>query len=270
MYRLSAAIEPDFFKLLPSLPSTLGSAATSCDGRARAAATAATATVASVTALAAANTCLQLSEANHRSDFANKEHNKKIQQKFFCVDFFEDAFLEGATMVVTFSPGAFSTPYALLVCYVLPFGLCRLNSLVSYITHINTVAHARFIFLITWSPALRCGLALRARPGLSPESEKVAKKDKGHFFGVVGPPAKKKRKPSPLEEGPRVGSENCHWQLFVVVPRPFRPWLFRSGLGKKSHPSPPARGGFSCVFLFAEEEKTPKTNCQCTTTTVPI
>jgi hypothetical protein len=67
---------------------------------ARAAATAATTTVASVTALALqlANTCLQLSEANHRSDFANKEHNKKLQQKFFCVDFFEEAFLEGATM----------------------------------------------------------------------------------------------------------------------------------------------------------------------------
>ena len=44
----SAAIEPNFFKPLPSSPSTLGSAATSCDGRARAAATAATATVASV------------------------------------------------------------------------------------------------------------------------------------------------------------------------------------------------------------------------------
>jgi len=55
----SAAIEPNFFKPLPSSPSTLGSAATSCDGRARAAATAAAATVASATALAlaAVNTC---------------------------------------------------------------------------------------------------------------------------------------------------------------------------------------------------------------------
>ena len=41
---------------------------------------------------------------------------------------------------------------------------------IPYITHINTVTHARFIFLVAWSPALRCGLALGARPGLSTES----------------------------------------------------------------------------------------------------
>ena len=73
-------------------------------------------------ALEAVNTCLQLSEANHRSDFANKEHNKKLQQKFFCVDFFEEAFLlEGATMAVTLSQGALSTSLRALVCYVVPF-----------------------------------------------------------------------------------------------------------------------------------------------------
>ena len=83
-------------------------------------------------ALAAVNTCLQLSEANHRSDFANKEHNKKLQQKFFCVDFFEEAFLlEGATMVVTLSPRRLK--YVVTCFGMLRSPLWRLKSLISYI-----------------------------------------------------------------------------------------------------------------------------------------
>ena len=66
-----------------------------------------------------------------------------------------EAVINPVKLAVAFSPRRLK--YVVTRCWYVAFS--PLATEIPYITHINTVTHARFIFLVAWSPALRCGLA---------------------------------------------------------------------------------------------------------------